>query len=45
MEGVPRASTVGGFRQALSLLAWPLDMVPVLLLPPILAKQDARTFN
>lgn len=36
MEGTPRASMVGGFRQALSLLAWPLDMDPVLLLPPYL---------
>lgn len=35
----------GGFRQALSSLAWPLDMVPVLLLPPVLARQDACIFN
>ncbi|KAF3824751.1 hypothetical protein GH733_010085 [Mirounga leonina] len=29
----------------LSLLAWPLDMVPELFLPSLLAGQAARTFN
>lgn len=45
MEGVPRARRAGGFRQVLSSLAWPLDMAPVLLLPPVLARQDACVFN
>lgn len=45
MEGVPRASMVGSFSQALSALAWPLDMAPVLLPPPVLARQDACIFN
>lgn len=45
MGEMPRASRVGGFRQAPSLLAWPLNVVPGPLPPSLLARRDARTFN